>query len=237
MNRLLKFAIFYGVFALIGVICFVVTTRTEKYVPVVESVQNKAVMISVPTVVKQVVFVFDKKKMHVEESTVTMSMGGSGVIVSPTGAVLSCAHVFGEKIAGPIVATLSDGTTIEARLLYTDKDRDLALLKLEGHYPYAKLSKWRLRIGQEVIVVGNPHFQEFSTSHGIISHLNRDIAEPFTYTQIDAPVNPGNSGGPLFNLQGELIGINARVWTGLDGMALAISPSTIKSFLEYFGIN
>lgn len=209
----------------------------EKYCPIVEQVQDKAVMITVPTTMVQVSITFDKKKVKVEESTATIIMGGSGVLVSPTGSILSCAHVFDFKIAGPIVATLSDGTTLQARLLYSDPAKDLALLKIEGHYPYAKLSSRRLRLGQEVIAVGNPHFQSFSTSHGIISHLNRDIKEAFTFTQIDAPINGGNSGGPLFNLQGELIGINARAWTGSDGLALAISPHTIKEFLAYFNLN
>jgi S1-C subfamily serine protease len=236
MNTNLKVAFAASIAALIGLVV-IIAQHSEKYVAVVEAVQDKAVMIEVPSVYEQMTFRFNKKKMTVETSTVPTTFMGSGVIIKESGFTLSCAHVFETPIVGPIVGTLSDGTTHEMRLIYKSTESDLALLKIEGTYPFAAISKRKLHLGQEVIAVGNPHGLQFSTTHGIISHLGRDIRDKYTYTQVDAPINAGNSGGPLFNLQGELIGINARKWTGADGLGLAISPSTINEFLSYFGMN
>ncbi len=212
-------------------------TPAEKYSPIIESVQDETVMIAVPTVIERVVITFSDGKMDMHTATAPVTMLGAGVLVSKRGLILSCAHVVANKPSSPIIATLSDGTTVPAKVLYKDKTMDLALLKISSYnrvYHTAVLSPFPLRLGQEVIVVGNPEGQEFSSSHGIISHLERDIDEPFTYTQIDAPVNHGNSGGPVFNLQGKLIGIVAQKWNDSDGLALAISPYTIQMFLDQF---
>lgn len=239
MSGNLRFAQVTSVVALallaVGAYTFLPHTN-EKYCAVVAAVQPKAVMIEVPSIAEQLTFTMTDKGMEIHQSTVPMNYLGSGVIIHKHGLVLSCAHVFSHDITGPIVATLSNGSTVQALLLYSDKEKDLALLKIKGSYDAANLAEGSLRLGQEVIAVGNPEGQQFSTSHGIISHLGRDIGEPFTFTQIDAPINGGNSGGPLFNLNGELIGINARAWRGNDGMALAIAPATFKDFLRLFEI-
>lgn len=206
----------------------------EKYSPVVEYVQDKTVMISVPTVVLKEIYTFDQKGLKIDQSTVTVNIGGSGVIISDTGLVLSCEHLFDREMAGPIIMILSNGTTVPAKLLSVDAEKDLALLKIPGVYKAASFGFAPLRLGQEVIAVGNPLYQSFTTTHGIISHLNRDINEAYLFTQIDAPINGGNSGGPLFDLQGRLIGINARKWPNADGLGLAIAPSTIHEFLSDF---
>lgn len=238
MNTTLRLAALLSIFCLLVLgFAYQHSSPRERYSPIVEQVQDKAVMIEVPSVYEQMTFEMNDKKLEVHVATVPVSFLGSGVFVNSGGAVLSCAHVFETPIVGPIIGTLSDGTTHQMLLLYKSTDSDLALLKIEGTYPYAALSTRKLRLGQEVIAVGYPHGQKFSSSHGIISFLGRNIKEKYTYTQIDAPINPGNSGGPLFNLQGELIGINARAWVGSDGLALAITPATIHEFLNLFGIN
>lgn len=221
------------------VTCLLLTTLIgcgyqEKYSPVVEYVQDKTVMIEVPTIITRVVISVEKDGLKIEQSTATVHIIGSGVIISDTGIVLSCEHLFDGKIAGPIAVTLSNGTVVKAKLSAVDAKKDLALLKIPGVYRGVKVSYAPLRLGQEVIAVGNPNGLKFTTTHGIISYLNREIDEDYLFTQIDAPINGGNSGGPLFNLQGELIGINARKWPNADGLGLAISPQTIQMFLSDF---
>lgn len=218
----------------LATVCFGVKELTsERYVEVAEYVQDKTVMIEVPTIAKKIFFRIEDSKLSVETATVPVTMYGSGVFVTPRGHILSCAHVIDHKLTSPIIATLSNGTTVAATVLYQDDDKDLALLKVEGEYPYADLED-DIRLGQEVIAVGNPQAQPFSTTHGIISHLDRDIGEFYTYTQTDAPINPGNSGGPLYNLDGKLIGINARKYANSDGLGLAVSAQTIREFLSLF---
>lgn len=229
-----------GVVLLVGSIIFVssfygfLKSPSERYVGVVNEVQEKAVMFTVPVVVNEVTMVFSSTGATVHTSTALRHFSGSGVIISRRGFVLSCEHVFDGEVAGPIVATLSDGTTTTAKVIYTDVDKDLALLRIEGTYRGARVFRGKLELGQEVIVVGNPFSQKFSTTHGIISHIGRELKLPYTYTQTDAPINGGNSGGPLFNLSGEVIGIVARKWATADGMGLAISPETIREFLDTF---
>lgn len=223
----------FGLLLLATVVFTVQKINSERYVEVAEYVQDKTVMIEVPTVIERIVFTYADGRFTVKTATVPVTMYGSGVLVSPRGHILSCAHVVDHKTTSSIIAVLSNGTTVAATVLYKDDGKDLALLKIEGEYPYADL-EMNIRLGQEVIAVGNPQAQPFSTSHGIVSHLDRDIDDFYTYTQIDAPINPGNSGGPLFNLQGELIGINARKYANSDGLGLAISPETIKEFLSLF---
>lgn len=221
-------------FTVVGLLSTMGCSYQEKYSPVVEYVQDKTVMISVPIVVTRIVFVMDNGKLTVKQSTATANIVGSGIIISETGIVLSCEHLFDEPMVGPIVATLSNGTTVQAKLSAIDAKMDLALLKIPGTYNAAKISYAPLRLGQEVIAVGNPNGLQFTTTHGIISHIGRDIGEEYLFTQTDAPINGGNSGGPLLNLQGELIGIVAKVWPNADGLGLAISPQTIQQFLSDF---
>lgn len=220
-------------YAIISLFLFSGCAFQEKYSPVVEYVQDKTVMLKVPSVAEVTSFTFGKDGLTIHTATVPVSYAGSGVIISKKGHVLTCAHVVDHMLRAPIVATLSNGVTVQALVLYQDTEKDLALIKIPGVYESVKMNH-RLRLGQEVLAVGNPNSQAFSTSHGIISYLKRDIDEGYYFTQIDAPVNGGNSGGPLFNLQGELIGIVAKKWPNADGMGLAIAPETITEFLSLF---
>lgn len=217
---------------------------TEKYVSVSREVTKKTNMIAVETVMEQMILTFTDKGFSVQQATVPVTISGSGVFISRNGHVLTCAHLFSIGVSTTIYVTTANGERLQGRVLYKDEARDLALVKVDVspyYLPFplamppsvAKLTKRPLEVGQEVIAVGNPKRLGFSVTHGIISYIDRDLEEPFLYTQTDAPINPGNSGGPLFNLQGELVGINALKVPG-DGLGFAISPATIRDFLDNF---
>lgn len=205
----------------------------ERYVHVVADVQPKTAMVTIEGIAERTTMEFTKEGMTIHTGTAPVKFGGSAVFITRTGVLLTCAHLFDLPVVSTITVTSIQGTQLVARMLTIDFGRDLALLKVDGLHDAATMSHRKLRPGQEVIAVGNPHGLDFSTTHGIISHIDRDIGDGFYFTQIDAPINPGNSGGPLFNLDGELIGINARIVPG-DGMGFAVSPSVIDEFLAPF---
>jgi S1-C subfamily serine protease len=127
------------------------------------------------------------------------------------------------------------------KLLYIQKDKDLALLKTfrEGS-PYVRLADTRdLRAGQEVFAIGAPLGNAFSVSNGIISALNRDEIR-YNSLQTNAAINPGNSGGPLFNLKGELVGINSFIESPLanapvfTGLGFSVESGQILEFLASY---
>ena len=156
-----------------------------------------------------------------------MKSSGSGVVISPDGFVVTNHHVI--ENADKISVTLSGGSEYEAEIVGSDITSDLALLKLDGSdFPYAQLgSSEDLLIGEWVIALGNP-FQLFSISNkpsasvGIISATNMDFGRLKSgkvfqdMIQTDAAINHGNSGGPLVNALGEVIGINTFIYTGSD---------------------
>jgi S1-C subfamily serine protease len=214
----------------------------EKYVKVVDTVQPKSVMIEVKAVTMKQFLVIDETGIHVEEATVTVRVRGSGVFISPEGHVLTCAHLLWfEKVIDVVVIEL-DGSTYKAEPLFQEDRLDLALLKINTDHstPYAKIADPRkLRVGQEVIAVGNPLGFEFSVTHGIISQLYRDGLGVPNMTQSDCFLNPGNSGGPLFNLKGELIGINSRIVPPVNaniftGLGFSVQSGQIIEFLTRF---
>lgn len=216
---------------------------TERYTKVTADVLPKAAMIRVQAVVETLTLKIDDGAFSVEKSTVSIVFLGAGVFVSPNGHILTCAHLFNEGIISSVTIMGYDGEYQAAEIIYQDARRDLALLKTDDTraFPqYAKLADPRsLEVGQEVIAVGNPLGFDFSVSHGIISAMNRDEVGIYNATQSDAFVNPGNSGGPLFNLQGELIGINSRIVPPVDqpiftGLGFSVSPGQILEFLTKF---
>ena len=174
-----------------------------------------------------------------------MKSSGSGVVISPDGFVMTNYHVI--ENADKISVTLSGGSEYEAEIIGADITSDLALLKLEGsNFPYAELgSSDDLLIGEWVIALGNP-FQLFSISNKpsasveIISATNMDFGRLKNgkvfqdMIQTDAAINHGNSGGPLVNALGEVIGINTFIYTGSDnaqgsvGIGFAIPIKSAK---------
>ena len=153
---------------------------------------------------------------------------GAGVIVDSRGYILTNQHVVQD--VSKIEVTLHDGTQLIGRLIDRDAETDLALIKVE---PKRKLPVIRcgtssdLMRGEHVIAIGNPYGYHHSVTEGIISALHRDIPvngvqEYPDLIQTDASINPGNSGGPLLNSDGEMIGINAAVRIGAQGIGFAI---------------
>ena len=138
---------------------------------------------------------------------------GSGFIVDTSGIVVTNNHVIAD--ADEINVILNDGTKIKAELVGVDKKTDLAVLKFKPTKPLMAVKfgdSDKLRLGEWVIAIGNPFSLGGTVTAGIVSARNRDISSgPYdNYIQTDAAINRGNSGGPLFNLDGEVIGVNTR---------------------------
>jgi serine protease Do len=133
---------------------------------------------------------------------------------------------------------MDDGRELDAELVGTDPRTDLALLKVEGDdFTYVSMSEEEPKVGQWVLAVGNPFGLGGSVSAGIISAEGRDIGSgPYDdYLQIDAPVNRGNSGGPAFNTQGEVVGVNTAIYSpsgGNVGIAFAIPADMVREVVS-----
>ena len=161
---------------------------------------------------------------------------GSGFIIDEDGHVATNYHVVDG--ASEIVVTLNDGTKYTAELIGTDPKTDLAVVKIDSEkpLPYAEFgSSEKTRVGDWVVAIGNPFGLGGSATTGIISARGRDIQSgPFDdFLQIDAPINRGNSGGPLFNLSGKVIGINTAIYSpngGNVGIGFAI-PSAMAQII------
>ncbi|MBI1227035.1 MAG: Do family serine endopeptidase [Bacteroidetes bacterium] len=142
---------------------------------------------------------------------------GSGVIISPDGYIVTNNHVAGD--ADEIEVSLYDKRTFKAKLIGKDPSTDLALIKIEAKdLPFIQLANSdELRVGQWVVAVGNPFNLESTVTAGIVSakgrniNINADKAPIEAFIQTDAAVNPGNSGGALVNMNGELVGINSAI--------------------------
>jgi serine protease Do len=143
-----------------------------------------------------------------------------------------------------VEVTLDDGRTLGAKVLGTDPKSDLALLKVTegGPFPYVKLAATSPRVGDWVVAIGNPFGLGGTVTSGIVSARGRDIgAGPYDdFLQIDAPINRGNSGGPTFNLRGEVVGVNTAIASpsgGSVGLAFAIPSSTVQAVVDQLEAN
>src|ERR1700687_1674178 len=161
---------------------------------------------------------------------------GSGFIISADGYVVTNNHVV--ENATEVSVTLDDGKTVPATVVGTDKRTDLALLKIKqgGPYQHVDFATATPRVGDWVIAVGNPFGLGGTVTAGIISARGRDIgAGPYDdFLQIDAPVNRGNSGGPTFDVDGNVIGVNTAIFSpsgGSVGIAFAIPAETVKTVI------
>jgi serine protease Do len=163
---------------------------------------------------------------------------GSGFIIDPSGIIVTNAHVI--KDADMISVTLQDNTTLRAALIGASAIADLAVLKVSAVKPLPTVGfgdSHAIRVGEPVIAIGNPLGLGGSVTAGIVSALNRDIlTSPYDdYIQTDASINHGNSGGPLFNLRGEVVGINTALYapagqSGSIGLGFAI-PANDAQFV------
>ncbi|MBI4576582.1 MAG: trypsin-like peptidase domain-containing protein, partial [Planctomycetes bacterium] len=167
--------------------------------------------------------------------------GGSGVLVSADGLVLTCAHVVGVTAGLPVMIR---GVSHPARVLGTDPLGDVALLRIEGAAGLPCLSLGdsdALRVGQRVLALGNPFgYSERdwqpTVTLGVVSALHRFQGGYSDAIQTDAPINPGNSGGPLLDLAGDVVGINGRVAVRFGdrvntGVGYAIPSNQLRRFL------
>ena len=161
---------------------------------------------------------------------------GSGVIVREDGTVLTNEHVL--LRGGKIHVTLADGREFEAKVVGSDADSDLAVLRIQGgdRFPTIPLGRSDdLMIGETVIAIGNPFGLSHTVTTGVVSAVGRSIhGEDRTYTdfiQTDAAINPGNSGGPLLNIDGQLIGINTAIYGKAQGIGFAIPVARAQRVL------
>jgi serine protease Do len=158
---------------------------------------------------------------------------GSGFFISPDGYAVTNNHVVDK--ADEVDVQTDDGKTYTAKVIGTDPRTDLALIKVDGNnFPYAKLADKAPRIGDWVLAVGNPFGLSSTVTAGIVSARGRDIgAGPYDdFLQIDAPVNKGNSGGPTFDTDGNVVGVNTAIYSpsgGSVGIAFAIPSATVES--------
>ncbi len=158
---------------------------------------------------------------------------GSGFLISSDGYVVTNNHVVND--ATKITVVMDNGDRHDATLIGTDPRTDLALIKLDGvnDMPFVTLSDAEPRVGDWVVAVGNPFGLGGSVTAGIVSARGRDISGSQTgdFLQIDAAINRGNSGGPAFNLDGQVVGVNSAIFSpngGNVGIAFAIPSSIVK---------
>jgi serine protease Do len=163
---------------------------------------------------------------------------GSGFIVDTSGIVVTNNHVIAD--ADEINVIMNDGTKIKADLVGVDKKTDLAVLKFKPVKPLIAVKfgdSDKLRLGEWVIAIGNPFSLGGTVTAGIVSARNRDInSGPYdSYIQTDAAINRGNSGGPLFNLDGEVIGVNTLIISpsgGSIGIGFAVPSKTVAGVVD-----
>ncbi len=163
---------------------------------------------------------------------------GSGFIVDTAGVVVTNNHVIAD--ADEINVIMNDGTKIKAELVGVDKKTDLAVLKFKPVKPLVAVKfgdSDKLRLGEWVIAIGNPFSLGGTVTAGIVSARNRDInSGPYdSYIQTDAAINRGNSGGPLFNLDGEVIGVNTLIISpsgGSIGIGFAVPSKTVAGVVD-----
>src|SRR5580658_3841469 len=161
---------------------------------------------------------------------------GSGFFISGDGYIVTNDHVVDH--ATEVTVTTSDGKSMPAKVIGADTKTDLALLKAQGgDFPYVTFASHTPRVGDWVIAVGNPFGLGGTVTAGIVSARGRDIGSgPYDdFLQIDAPVNHGNSGGPTFNANGEVVGVNTAIFSpsgGSVGIGFAIASDVVKSVVQ-----
>jgi serine protease Do len=169
---------------------------------------------------------------------------GSGFFVSSDGYIVTNNHVVDH--AKTVTVTMQDGKTLDAKVVGKDPKTDLAVIKVTqpGDYPYVSFASQEPKIGDWVVAIGNPYGLGGTVTAGIISAEGRDIGDgPYDrFLQIDAPINRGNSGGPTFNMQGQVVGVNTAIYSpsgGSVGIGFAIPSTTVETVvgaLEHGGV-
>src|ERR1700749_283590 len=163
---------------------------------------------------------------------------GSGFIIDPSGIIVTNNHVIAD--ADEINVIMNDGTKVKADIVGIDKKTDLAVLRIKPPRPLTAVKfgdSDKLRLGDWVIAIGNPFSLGGTVTAGIVSAKNRDISSgPYdSYIQTDASINRGNSGGPLFNLDGDVIGVNPLIISpsgGSIGIGFAVPSKTVAGVVD-----
>lgn len=167
---------------------------------------------------------------------------GSGAIIRPEGYIVTNEHVVGN--AQDVEVTLYDKTQFPAKVVATDPDSDIAVIKIDPKGRKLTSLEWgdpaSLAVGEKVLAIGNPFGLGGSLSVGVISSLGRDIRTQTDrlvkdVIQTDAAINPGNSGGPLLDSSGKIAGLNAQIFSrsgGSEGIGFAISVKTVRKMVE-----
>ena len=182
------------------------------------------------------------KKIVSEGATEEMPSGsGSGFMYDDTGHVITNSHVIDDAMK--ITVTFLDGESYPAEIVGDDADLDLAVLKINSRNSYLHhlelASSSELKVGQQVVAIGNPFGLSGSMTTGIVSQIGRLLPQESGYSipnviQTDAAINPGNSGGPLLNMNGEVVGINTAIQSetgNFTGVGFAIPSDTVKKMV------
>ena len=181
---------------------------------------------------------FMERQMRPDAPPRKITSLGSGFIIDPSGLVVTNNHVIAD--ADEITVILQDNTPLKATIVGRDTKTDVAILKVKADHPLASVkfgNSDNARIGDWIIAIGNPFGLGGSVTAGIVSAHHRDInIGPYDdFIQTDAPINRGNSGGPMFNMDGEVIGINTAIFSpsgGSVGLGFAIPSALAKPVID-----
>ena len=193
--------------------------------------------------VSAVVTIYTTSNAYTEKGTAENQGLGSGVLISQNCHILTAAHVVDGS--SKIKVRTQDGKLRDATVLFSEKSADIALLKLDvldSELPHATLGDSDvMAVGQNIYAIGSPYGMENSFSSGIVSAFRNfntlyDGTVNIEFIQTDAAINSGNSGGPLFNSNGEVVGIASSILTvsgGFQGIGMAVTSNTVKELLAF----
>jgi S1-C subfamily serine protease len=194
---------------------------------------SHAVVSAAESVSPAVVKIDVRRKLRTPQGAREEAGTGSGFIFTPDGLILTNSHVAGG--AAKLLVSFNDGQTTDADLIGDDPHTDLALIRVSGdRLPAVRLGSSRtLRVGQLAIAIGNPYGFECTVTAGVVSALGRSLRSQSgrlidDVIQTDAALNPGNSGGPLVDSRGEVIGVNTAIIAAAQGICFATAVDTTK---------